>query len=582
MPKAPKNSNARLVPSGDTTLPVFEVSTGAPFVVGRSDEVQGTIPDSSLSRSHSTIWYQESNWWIRDESSLNGTYVNGERTDGTQLLDGDVIDFGGNAAYTFRVAAAAQAAAAGRDTNYRNALFCLALAPEDGGKPFALRRRLSIVGRNKTADLVLDEPAVSGVHAKIEFHGGRVTLLDSGSKNGTVVNGDTVRRTRLVPGDKVVFGSAVYTVQKTWLPSALTLTGAAAGVLAAVLLIIVPALFQSSTSQAEPLWTRDMYLAQVTESLSLAIEAVDAQPRQTEVAEAQFAIAHRSLVGADEMRPDRQTDQELAEALRKAAQNQRLQKMLAGRDLYDVYRSLGEAEAASAEPEARREREPEAKPAATVAEFDLDRELSRLVAQFGVDTRTRPIPPRMRDEVAHFVKFWTEEKRGFTERAYRRGAPHLAMIRAELREAQLPEVFCYLPFIESGYQTEITSSAKARGLWQFMPATGRAHGLRVDDEVDERTDPQKATKAACSYLNSLLNMFGPNAFLCAVAAYNKGENGMARCLKKNGNWRSTWKFWDVASAGDGCLKQETIEYVPRFLAAAVVLRQPEVFGLTAD
>ncbi len=77
-------------------------------------------------------------------------------------------------------------------------------------------------------------------------------------------------------------------------------------------------------------------------------------------------------------------------------------------------------------------------------------------------------------------------------------------------------------------------------------------------------------------------MFGPNAFLCSVAAYNKGENGMARCLKKYGDWRSTWKFWDVVENGNGCLKQETVEYVPRFLAAAIVMRRPEVFGLATD
>ena len=251
---------------------------------------------------------------------------------------------------------------------------------------------------------------------------------------------------------------------------------------------------------------------------------------------------------------------------------QGFEAMVSGSDIYDLYRSLREPVAVEPEPEAGNARE----------EFDLDHELSRLVAQFGVDTRQRPIPDRMREEVERFIEFWTVEKRGFTERSIERGRPHLEMIRRELRAAQLPEVFCYLPFIESGYQDRITSTAKARGLWQFMPATGRAHGLRVDDEVDERTDPQKSTRAACSYLNSLLVEFGPNAFMCAVAAYNKGENGMRRCLKRSANWRSTWKFWDVVAANDGCLRQETVEYVPRFLAAAVVLRRPEVFGLAMN
>ena len=569
MQKASHSSNANLVPGPGTSLPVFTLDAVQPAVVGRAPECQVSISDSGLSRRHATVWNQDGQWWIRDEQSLNGTFLNGEKTSGSQLKEGDVIDFGGNAPFTFRVLAAV----APRPTEYRNRLFCLGFEPADGGKTFLLRRKLSIVGRNRTADLMIDEPAVSGIHARIENRAGRVTLLDSGSKNGTVVNGETVRRTQLVPGDRVVFGGSSFTVRKTWMPSAPALTGLISGALVAMLAILLPILFQSSTSQAEPLWTRGMYLAQVAESLVQAIQACDAEPRVVEVAQAQFAIASRSLVGADVLRPDRQTAEDLAEAFRGAAKNERLARLLQGRDIFALYESLSETQTGTGS-------EPE--PAAARQELDLDRELSRLVAQFGVDTRVRPIPDRMRTEVARFIEFWVEEKRDFTQRALLRGAPHLEMIRRELRAAQLPEVFCYLPFIESGYQDSITSSAQARGLWQFMPSTGRAYGLRIDDEVDERTDPLKATQAACKYLNSLLNMFGPNAFLCAVAAYNKGENGMARCLKKSGNWRSTWKFWDVVAAGDGCLKQETMDYVPRFLAAAVVLRRPEVFDLATN
>jgi membrane-bound lytic murein transglycosylase D len=142
-------------------------------------------------------------------------------------------------------------------------------------------------------------------------------------------------------------------------------------------------------------------------------------------------------------------------------------------------------------------------------------------------------------------------------------------------------VFCYLPFIESGYQTRIGSHAGAEGLWQFMPATARKYGLIVDDSVDERTDPERATEAACRYINDLLATFGANAFDCAVAAYNKGEYGMVSCLR-GVSWKSNWKFWDAAEKKDGCLKKETIEYVPRFLAAAIVMRRPEAFGLDRD
>ncbi|MCA9754057.1 MAG: lytic transglycosylase domain-containing protein, partial [Gemmatimonadetes bacterium] len=200
------------------------------------------------------------------------------------------------------------------------------------------------------------------------------------------------------------------------------------------------------------------------------------------------------------------------------------------------------------------------------------------LAEFGIDTAESEVPPELMAEVRHFVDWWSNDKRDYTLRCMERSRPHLASIRRVFAENHLPEVFAYLPFIESGYQTTISSPAGARGLWQFMPKTARGYGLRVDDQVDQRTDPELATEAACRYLEGLLSAFGANAFMCAVAAYNKGEYGMVTCLKRI-SWRSKWKFWDMVERKDGCLKQETIEYVPRFLAAAIVMRRPEAFGL---
>jgi membrane-bound lytic murein transglycosylase D len=176
------------------------------------------------------------------------------------------------------------------------------------------------------------------------------------------------------------------------------------------------------------------------------------------------------------------------------------------------------------------------------------------------------------------VLFWTEERRAHTVRAINRSGRHLDSIRRELRVSLLPEVFCYLPFIESGYLVAALTPVGARGLWQFMPDTARRYGLRVDDEVDERTDPLLATRAACRYLNDLLAMFGADAFMCAVGSYNSGEYRMSECLR-GVNWRSRWKFVELVKQDNDCLKRETIEYVPRFLAAAIVMRHPEAFDL---
>jgi pSer/pThr/pTyr-binding forkhead associated (FHA) protein len=573
---------ARLVPEPGNPHHGVTLSHSQPNLVGRKGEGELAIDDPSLSRSHATIWHQDGQWWVRDEQSLNGTFLNGNRIETAALNEGDVLSLGGEIEYrlTSSASSGGNFAENGMDGGASSSLaqlFCLGLVPEDGGRTLILKQKVTIVGRNKTCDLVLDETQVSGIHARIKRHGSQISILDSGSRNGTVVNGETVRRAVLHPGDEIVFGGSAFIVRQTFVPTGTLVAGMAATSLLVILAILLPALFRAGTGGAERLWTRDMYVSQVTESMVLALRALDDEPPLKEVARAQFAVARRSLVAADLVPLENAAVSDWNEAFQKAAQDYRVERELRNRNIYELYVSLDEPDepvaVAEAPPVEVSVPEPSSAP-----EFNLERELSAMVAQFGIDTRRRPIPPEMVSEVQRFIEFWTGPKRSFTERTIKRSAAHLEMIQAAMMDHQLPEVFAYLPFIESGYQESVTSSAKARGLWQFMPSTGKAHGLRVDDEVDERTDPVKSTEAACQYLDSLLNMFGPNAFLCAVAAYNKGENGMARCLKKYGDWRSTWKFWDVAKNSEGCLKQETLEYVPRFLAAAVIMRRPEAFG----
>ena len=570
---------ARLVPEPGNSHPAVSLSSAKPNVLGRKGEGVLALGDPNLSRRHATIWLQDGQWWAQDEQSMNGTFINGYRIERTVIMPGDVLDLGGSLPFRFDLSEAASSSNEPVEASSPVAgFFCLGLSPKNGGRSLILRRKLTIVGRNKTSDLVLDETQVSGIHARIKRNGKEVSILDSGSRNGTVVNGETVRRAVLHPGDEIVFGGSAFIVKQTLMPTGALMAGLAGATLLVVLAFLLPALFMVGTSGVEGLWTREMYVTQVSASLVLAVQAMDDDPPMPEVARAQFAVARRSLTAADVVPLEDAQESDWRQAFLTAAEDYRVERELHGRDLFQLYQSLMEPAAVSEPAPVPSEPVPEEQ----VEEFNLENELSDIVAQFGIDTRRRPIPAEMLAEVERFIGFWTGPKKGYTERTIRRSAPYLDMIRTEMRHTQLPEIFAYLPFIESGYRESITSSAKARGLWQFMPSTGRAYGLRVDDEVDERTDPDKATKAACQYLDSLLNMFGPNAFLCAVAAYNKGENGMARCLKKYGDWRSTWKFWDVAGKSQGCLKQETIDYVPRFLAAAVIMRRPQEFGFSKN
>ncbi len=150
----------------------------------------------------------------------------------------------------------------------------------------------------------------------------------------------------------------------------------------------------------------------------------------------------------------------------------------------------------------------------------------------------------------------------------RRGAPYLPYIKKRLREEGMPEAIAYLPVIESAFRHNALSRMRARGIWQFMRSTARKYGLLVDWWIDERLDPYKSTDAAIRYLKDLYDMFG--SWDLALAAYNAGEGRVLRALKRSGGD----DFFDLKRY----LRRETREYVPKFLALALVINNPEKFG----
>jgi soluble lytic murein transglycosylase-like protein len=153
------------------------------------------------------------------------------------------------------------------------------------------------------------------------------------------------------------------------------------------------------------------------------------------------------------------------------------------------------------------------------------------------------------------------------ERASERGHRYVPMIRAELEKGNMPPLLHYLASIESGYDPDAVSPANAVGMWQFMPATARQYHLLMSGKRDDRRDPVKSTQAAVRYLRDLAFEFGGDALLLALAGYNRGENGVRRALKKLDDPFSDRTYWRLVE--EGLLPQETAEYVPRFVAAAV-------------
>lgn len=188
------------------------------------------------------------------------------------------------------------------------------------------------------------------------------------------------------------------------------------------------------------------------------------------------------------------------------------------------------------------------------------------------------IPMAMNQHVEKELKRFTGiEKKFFTESFHRSGL-YMPYILEALKKEGMPEALAWLPLIESGFKAKALSSARALGLWQFIPSTGYKFGLKRDKYVDERLDFIKATDAAIAYLKELHSIFGDWA--TALAAYNCGEGRVLKVIRTQKiNYLDN--FWDLYQR----LPLETARYVPRFFATLHIIRNPEKYGfnhLTTD
>lgn len=141
-------------------------------------------------------------------------------------------------------------------------------------------------------------------------------------------------------------------------------------------------------------------------------------------------------------------------------------------------------------------------------------------------------------------------------------------------EFHLPSDLVFLSLVESGFNPYAYSRAKATGPWQFMKGTAKLYGLRVDSYVDERRDPIKSTVAAARYLRDLYDLFG--TWPLAMAAYNAGEGKVMRALQK----AQAESFSDISKTR--LIRRETKEYVPRFMAATIIAKNPDRFGFSEE
>lgn len=186
-------------------------------------------------------------------------------------------------------------------------------------------------------------------------------------------------------------------------------------------------------------------------------------------------------------------------------------------------------------------------------------------------TATYDLPVEPNQWVSMELSFLVNQRHDVVARWLERGERYSQFVQETFAAAGIPRDLHHLAMVESGYQPTARSHAGAVGMWQFMPATGRGMGLRIDDQVDERMDPVRSTRAAARHLKQLYGDFG-RSWALAAAAYNAGGGRISRGLA---NYGAT-DFWDLAQRGN--LAQETRRYVPRLFAVTIIAKDPARFG----
>ena len=188
------------------------------------------------------------------------------------------------------------------------------------------------------------------------------------------------------------------------------------------------------------------------------------------------------------------------------------------------------------------------------------------------------LPLHVNARVERWMERFQTTQRAEFETLLKRRSVYDELVRGKLRQRGMPEQLIYLAMMESGLETRAVSKVYAVGLWQFMSPTALQYGLRVDEWVDERRDPVRATDAALDYLEWLHDRFG--SWYLAAAAYNAGPGRVERVLNLHAEGRTGDEdvYWEVLDH----LPRETRHYVPRLVAATILAEDAEAYGFVVD
>lgn len=180
--------------------------------------------------------------------------------------------------------------------------------------------------------------------------------------------------------------------------------------------------------------------------------------------------------------------------------------------------------------------------------------------------------------VERTINDFLQNRRGMLQSWVGRSQTYFPMIEQIFAEEGVPDELKYIALGESGLNPIAGSPAGAVGMWQFMPETGRSEGLRVDQWVDERRDPEKSTRAAARHLQALYESYNGRWHL-ALAGYNCSYRCITKAVEKAGHsMDAAPSFWDVFQN----LPKETREFIPRYIATALIVSNPEMYGIQVE
>jgi soluble lytic murein transglycosylase-like protein len=485
------------------------------------------------------------------------------------------------------------------------------------------------IGRAADCDLRLDEQdlAVSNHHAEIVRDADGYVIIDIASTNGTWLGRERVAKHRLAPGDVIVFGQGGTAVRVDSIEALPAPDGAARETRPPRHTVPMartpppmartpapgtgPEIAERVKRNADTTTARvaDIAAARVAEERARAGGGSSGQTMLI-MADA-VAETHRATKAQSGRRWSKVVAAVAGAGVLVAAglgvviwlQRQEIKRLVAqkqsiDRDIEAVQKAMeGESDAARLAVLEQRLDELTGNARSTIGELarqdrekareledsgdELDRAIRRILVKF--DAPTYAVPPVFKQALQEQVDVLARSSN--LKFIYRRRTRYWPMIQREFSALGLPEEMAYIAWAETQFDPEQVSPAGAKGMWQMGAPTARELGLRVDDEVDERIDVAKQTKAAARKLANLLSLFGTDSFMLAMASYNRGEAGVRRVLlevaqEKDGFRKEKRDFWHLYRLKR--LPTETLDYVPRVLAAAVVCSNPARYGLEPE